>query len=136
VWPNFECCLPENFIDRDIASHNKRRGIKFARYSLSKVWKVWKDGPFFGSIFLWGDESRINNHSIKVGEAVHIRKPPNCNRNVTVSLDHPKNLLQSIFHLEHGSGSVHGTPFVVAGKRSLDNKEVAMEVEASDAWTP
>jgi hypothetical protein len=90
VWSSFECCLPENFVDRDIVSHDKSCGIKFTRYIVNKVWKVLQDGPFFGRILLWGEESRISNHSIKVREAVHIRKRPYCNQNVTVSLDHPK----------------------------------------------
>jgi hypothetical protein len=89
---------------------------------------------FLWTYFLWGEESRISNHSIKVGEAVNIRKFPNCDRNVIVSLDHPKKLLQSLCHLEHGAGDVHEAPSVVTGSWSLENKEVSMSVEALDAW--
>jgi hypothetical protein len=90
--------------------------------------------PSLDGFFLWGEESRISNRSIKVGGVVHIRERPNYNRNVTKLLDHPKNLLQNLCHLDHGAGGVHGAPSGVAGSRSLENKEVAMTVEASDAW--
>jgi hypothetical protein len=90
---------------------------------------LWKE-------LLWGEESRISNHSIKVGEAVHVHERPDFNQNITVSLDRPKNLLQSLCHLEHGADDGHGAPSGDAGKGSLENKEVAMSVEVSDAWMP